>query len=139
MHGFYGSTFTWRKNVNALVDKGFYVVAVDLPGFGYSSKKPGINHSFESRANLLWDFIDTIDGNYEEGKRLKWILIGHSLGGAVVTKMAEQRQNQIVKLILVTPAINISPLNGFLSFLNNTFLKNEFLYLQSIFFSKKVV
>jgi len=137
VHGFYGSTFTWRKNVSALIEKGFYVIAVDMPGFGYSSKKSRINHSLDSRATLLWDFIDKLDRNYEAGKDLRWVLAGHSLGSAVISKMALQRQDDIDKLILVAPAINNSSNNNFSFLLADPVFKRWTAIFAEYFFFRK--
>ena len=38
VHGFGASGFHWRKNVNALATAGYRVYAIDLIGFGLSSK-----------------------------------------------------------------------------------------------------
>ncbi len=34
VHGLGGSTFSWRNNVAALTEEGYFVMAVDLPGIG---------------------------------------------------------------------------------------------------------
>ncbi|MEO1646268.1 MAG: hypothetical protein AAFR67_13840, partial [Chloroflexota bacterium] len=34
IHGFGGSTFTWRDNIGVIADAGYYAVALDLPPFG---------------------------------------------------------------------------------------------------------
>lgn len=108
IHGFYGSTFTWRNNINELIKRGFYVILVDIPGFGYSSKASNIDHTLSGRANLLWKFLDNLDSNFSAGNSLSWILVGHSMGGAVAAKMAEIRDSGIADLILVDPVINTS-------------------------------
>lgn len=97
IHGFCGSTFSWRKNADTLAANGYNVIAVDLPGFGYSDRTPGINHSASFNAQLLWQLLDTIhQGN--------WILAGHSMGAGTALAMASLRPQKTVKLILVDGA-----------------------------------
>jgi 2-hydroxy-6-oxonona-2,4-dienedioate hydrolase len=55
VHGFCGSTYAWRNNIDTLVSLNYKVVAVDLPGFGYSERNVMINQSQSNRARLLWD------------------------------------------------------------------------------------
>ncbi|TAE57903.1 MAG: alpha/beta hydrolase [Bacteroidetes bacterium] len=86
VHGFCGSTFSWRKTIPSLLAQGYAVTAVDLPPFGYSDRSPEINHSTSFQARLLWDFIRQIDPSGE-----KWVLIGHSMGAAVVGAMASYK------------------------------------------------
>jgi pimeloyl-ACP methyl ester carboxylesterase len=84
VHGFAGSTFSWRENTDTLSSSGYLVVAVDLPGVGYSERNPKVNQSQSNRAVLLWKFLNAID----MGETLSWNLVGHSLGGGTVEAMA---------------------------------------------------
>lgn len=52
IHGFGGSTFTWRDTLPALADAGFYAIALDLPPFGLSDKNPELDYSRSSMA--IW-------------------------------------------------------------------------------------
>ena len=53
VHGFVGSTFSWRENIDTLVKSGYYVVAVDLPGFGYSDRSLKVNQSQSNKARIV--------------------------------------------------------------------------------------
>lgn len=99
VHGFAGSTYSWNKNVSSLIESGFNVVAVDVAPFGYSDKSNKLNHSVDSRAKLLLNFINTIQPEAE------WNLIGHSMGGGIVAAMAIIDPEKINKVILVDPAL----------------------------------
>ena len=96
VHGFCGSTFSWRHNIEALQEAGFEVLAVDVPPYGYSDRAPRVNHSPSFQADLIWKLIDQL---YPE--RQKWSLIGHSLGGAIIGAMAARRQSQTSHVIFV--------------------------------------
>ncbi len=84
IHGFTGSSFSWRKTTTPLVDAGFFVVTADLPSFGYSSRYPELNQSNSNRAWLIWGLLDAIDGN----DTTRWNVVGHSMGGGVAEAMA---------------------------------------------------
>ncbi len=97
VHGFSGSTFSWRYNLEFFMENGFRVVAVDLPAYGFSDKKAEFNHSPTSRANLMWDFLETLEGD-------KWNLAGHSMGAAIVVAMAVKQPEKTENLVLVNGA-----------------------------------
>jgi pimeloyl-ACP methyl ester carboxylesterase len=99
VHGFGGSTFSWRYTATYLVDKGFYVVAADLPGFGLSERVPGYNHTAENRAGYMWALLD------ELAPGQNWHLVGHSMGGATAAEMALQRPKQTESLTLAAGAV----------------------------------
>jgi len=84
IHGFSGSTFCFRKNIEPLVKAGFVVVAADLPCFGYSERDPQLNQSQSNRARLLWLLLNAIDGS----DTTRWNLVGHSMGGGTAEAMA---------------------------------------------------
>ncbi len=99
VHGLGGSTFSWRYTAPALQEKGFRVIAVDLPGFGLSERKAGLDHSAEARAKLLWSFLETLDPGTQ------WNLVGHSMGGATVAAMALQQPERVNSLTLAAGAL----------------------------------
>ncbi len=106
VHGFGGSTFSWRNNIEDLVGKGYIVIAADLPGFGFSDKRKGIDHSQKNRSRILWDLLDQIDLSLtKEVKSLDWVLVGHSMGGGTVSAMAIDQPDKTSDLILVSGAL----------------------------------
>jgi pimeloyl-ACP methyl ester carboxylesterase len=97
VHGFCGSTMSWRMNWDTLVQAGYRVVAVDLPGFGYSERDPDINQSQSNRARLLWDLLKEID----RGDTAGWNIVGHSMGGGTVEAMALMHPERTRSLTIV--------------------------------------
>jgi pimeloyl-ACP methyl ester carboxylesterase len=97
VHGFCGSTFSWRKNIDTLVKAGYLVVAVDLPGFGYSDRNLHVNQSQSGRAHLIWALLAKID----EGNKGKWNIVGHSMGGGAVEAMALMNPDRVQTVTLV--------------------------------------
>src|SRR5688572_15594953 len=61
LHGFGGSTFTWRGTLDPLVEAGYYVVAMDLPPFGLSDKSAGLDYTRTGLANLVVGVMDDLD------------------------------------------------------------------------------
>jgi pimeloyl-ACP methyl ester carboxylesterase len=105
VHGFGGSTYSWRHNVNALQQAGFNVLAVDLPAFGYSDRPPQMNHSNSKRAQLLWGLIDSITSNKTHNTPRNWHFVGHSMGASVIIAMEQLRPQRTASLALVDGAV----------------------------------
>lgn len=106
VHGLGGSTFSWRHNIQPLVDAGLLVAAVDLPGFGYSSRQHGINHSQGNRAKLVWSLLQEIELTLEsKNALLNWNLVGHSMGGGTVAAMALKKPSRTESLVFVAGAV----------------------------------
>jgi pimeloyl-ACP methyl ester carboxylesterase len=81
IHGFCGSTFSWRNNADTLAANGYRTVCVDMPGFGYSSRQLNINHAPSQNARIIWAVLDSISTT-------GWHIAGHSMGAAVAADMA---------------------------------------------------
>ncbi len=71
----------------------YHVVAFDLPGFGRSTKQNVLYSPANYTAFVKWATSQYVKGTF--------ILIGHSLGGAVALSYAAAYQNDLQKLILV--------------------------------------
>lgn len=106
VHGLGGSTFTWRNNAPYLYDQGYVVVTADLPGFGYSDKSTGIDHSQKNRSSLLWSLLEDIDSSLDTvSKQKAWTLVGHSMGGGAVSAMSMENPTRTNQLVLVSGAL----------------------------------
>lgn len=103
LHGLGGSTFSWRETVPTLTRAGYRVLAADLPGFGYSDRKAGLDHSQEARGALMWKLL-----NQEGLPGLGWILGGHSMGGGTVAAMAMSRPDQVEGLFMADGVVRES-------------------------------
>lgn len=95
VHGLSSNSDAWAKNIATLSTK-FTCIAIDLPGYGKSSK-PKADYTPSYFAEILHKFIKKL-----ELKNI--ILIGHSMGGQASIKLATTYPNAIEKLILVAPA-----------------------------------
>ena len=79
-----------------LLSDKFRVIAIDFPGFG-KSPEPLQAWTVSDYARLVEKFIDHL-------KIKKCILIGHSFGGRVATKIAAKNPKNVEKLILIASA-----------------------------------
>ncbi|MBF8149711.1 alpha/beta hydrolase [Winogradskyella sp. F6397] len=95
VHGLSSNSDAWSKNIEAL-KKDYTCIALDLPGYGKSSK-PKADYTPSFFADVLHRFIEKL-----QLKNI--ILIGHSMGGQASIKFATTYPDRIEKLILVAPA-----------------------------------
>jgi pimeloyl-ACP methyl ester carboxylesterase len=95
VHGFGASTDHWRKNIAGL-QQDFEVYAIDLLGFGRSGK-PDWQYSGDLWRDQLHQFIQEVIGRPA-------VLAGNSLGGYSVLKVAAQRPESAVGLVLLNGA-----------------------------------
>jgi len=101
LHGYGGSSFSWRTWVPALAARG-RVLLVDMKGFGRAPKPADGRYAPADLADLVLRFIELRDL-----RRLT--LVGHSLGGGValyVTLGLHDRgdDRRLVRLVLVASA-----------------------------------
>lgn len=101
IHGFGGSTFGWRHVMEPLAASGWYVVALDLPGFGLAEKGWGGAYDHASHARFVLAVMNRMQINLA-------VLAGHSMGGNVVSWVAALAPERIRALALIDAAI-VSP------------------------------
>ncbi|MGH8051636.1 MAG: alpha/beta fold hydrolase [Arenimonas sp.] len=85
IHGFAGSTFSFRELAPALAKAGHPVLAIDLPGYGYSQRT-----SFSgTAADALWQLLE------QERPGQSWCFLGHSMGAKLVGQMAALKPDRV--------------------------------------------
>lgn len=119
LHGFGGSTATWRDTAPALAAAGAEVVAYDRPAFGFTERilddaldafraRTGVDlYGPDGQVALLDALIDTLldaDGSGAGGSR-PVVLVGHSAGGTLAAEYALRRPERLAGVVLVAPAI----------------------------------
>ncbi|MBI9065949.1 MAG: alpha/beta hydrolase [Salinivirgaceae bacterium] len=95
IHGLGSNMAAWKKNFSQL-KADYRCIAIDLPGYGKSSKNP---HS-----GLMSFYADVVMEFSEKMNLGKIILAGHSMGGQTAIVAALKYPEKIEKLILVDPA-----------------------------------
>jgi carboxylesterase len=96
-HGFTGSPQSMRPWAEHLAAQGFAVRLPRLPGHGTSWQ--------ELNRTRFEDWYAAIDGAFMElaGRCSKVVVAGLSMGGTLVTRLAEQRGTEIAGVMLVNP------------------------------------
>ncbi|GGU42411.1 alpha/beta hydrolase [Streptomyces albospinus] len=97
VHGLGGSSLNWSALMPLLADR-VAAEAIDLPGFGDSPPPDDGNYSVHAQARTVIRYLDAAG-------RGPVHLIGNSLGGAVVTRVAAARPDLVRTLTLISPAL----------------------------------
>lgn len=113
IHGAWHSSLHWNKVSGLLTDMEHHVVAIDLPGHGLNAKFPTsylrqdltLLKTEESPLKAI-TITDYVNAAVEAVRALavgrKVIVVGHSLGGLVITQLGEQVPDLIDRLVYLT-------------------------------------
>jgi len=96
LHGMANSIQSFRF-VAPLLAEDYYVVAVDMPGFGLSSKPDDFDYRAPNMARVIGDFI-------EELGLEQTVVGGHSMGGAIAMRVA-LNEPVVNGLVVMNPGI----------------------------------
>lgn len=99
IHGFGGSTFTWRDQMQPLADAGYYAVALDLPPFGLSEKSSDLDYSRSWMADIVAGLMDELELQSAS-------IVGHSMGGGVTGQFAVRHIERVDKLVFVAGGVS---------------------------------
>jgi pimeloyl-ACP methyl ester carboxylesterase len=97
VHGFGSCTYSWRYNLDALAAKGFRTYAIDVKGFGLTAKPRDGQYHLAVFSQQLLDFLDAM-------KLERPILVGNSMGGAVIARLALLHPDRVAGVVLVDAA-----------------------------------
>jgi len=92
VHGAWQAPYVWDAVRTDLEKKGNKVIVIELPGHG-ADQTPTYTLSMNAYRDKVVDAINKVDG--------KVILVGHSMGGVVVTAVAEKIPAKISKLVYI--------------------------------------
>ncbi len=95
IHGWSESHVVFN-NISKLLSRKYRCISIDLPGFGGSDAIPDVTLNKVSR--LIKKLVDRL-------KIKKYSLVGHSLGGAVTLVYADSHQDEIDKVVLISPFV----------------------------------
>lgn len=96
LHGLVAEAETFRK-LGDQMPSGRRVVALDLPGAGFSERPTTSDTSFDGIAGTIREVIAALDMK-------STVLLGHSYGGAIAMRIAVSFPNLLHGLILLSPA-----------------------------------
>lgn len=123
VHGSLHGAFCWTRVTPFLVEAGFKVLAIDLPGCGlngrfpasafarpfdpeaYSAERsPVASLTLQDYADCVGDIVDRLHAS--DGEPL--VLVGHSLGGITLNAVGESHASKIRALVYVCAVIPAS-------------------------------
>jgi len=96
VHGFAASVHAWRPWIERLA-ADYRLIAIDLPGHGLTEAPKGYRATLEGNAGL-------IDSLADHAHVSRFVLAGHSMGGAVSLGYAMSRPERLDALVLVDSA-----------------------------------
>ena len=99
IHGYTASLYVWKTVAPMLAENGLHVVALDLPGFGYSDKPKWFDYTITSQARIVSRFMNRLGIG-------RATVIGSSYGGAVAATLALDYPERVEKLVLVDAVSN---------------------------------
>ncbi len=99
LHGSPGSWDAYKTYLSDIdLQKKYRLIAIDRPGFGYSNF--GEAEDLNTQANLILSFIQSKNNNRPI------TLIGHSMGGPVIVKLATKNPKLFKNLVILAGAID---------------------------------
>lgn len=93
IHGIGQYVEAWLSNIEALASE-HRVYALDVIGYGKTDKPSGASYGLDAVAQFVSDFMDAV--GIERAH-----VVGHSLGGALATRLALKHPEKVNKLVLV--------------------------------------
>ena len=99
IHGFISSTLIWSDMFLPLADAGFRVIAIDMPGYGYSDKPPDGQYTIDWQAHTIVSLMDRLEIDTAT-------IVGASYGGAVAATIALDYPERVERLVLVGTVSN---------------------------------
>ena len=100
IHGSPGSWMHYMKYMwDTAMRKKFRVVSIDRPGFGYSDFGKALH--LQEQCNIILPVLQSLK------KEHPLFLVGHSMGGPVVTKLAADAPELFKTVVIVAGAIDI--------------------------------
>jgi pimeloyl-ACP methyl ester carboxylesterase len=100
VHGSFQGPYAWQYVKAELEQAGQKVIVVELPGHGQDQTPPA-TLTLNSYRDKVIAAINTVPGQV--------VLVGHSLGGAVITAVADSVPNRIERLVYLAGFV---PANG---------------------------
>jgi len=102
IHGTAAWSGFWREVADHLAGRGWRVIAIDLPPFGWSGRDPEGRYDRAAQAERLAAVLRT--------QTKKAFVVGHSFGAGAATELALRHPDELQGLVLVDAALG--PLDG---------------------------
>jgi len=105
-HGYAEHAGRYEHVAQALVDAGAAVYAADHLSHGRSEGEPGL---FDDIEDMVADTVQVVSTAKGEHAGLPLVLIGHSMGGIIAARYAQEHGDELAALVLSGPAIGGNP------------------------------
>jgi pimeloyl-ACP methyl ester carboxylesterase len=106
VHGTAAWSGFWRGPATHLATRGWRVIAVDLPPFGWSEHDPEARYSRTDQAERLSAVLAALAGRPA-------VVVAHSFGSGAATELALRHPRQVRSLVLVDAALGeLDPKQG---------------------------
>ena len=106
MHGFPELWWSWRRQLTAFAEAGYWAVAPDMRGYNESSKPKDV------RAYEVERLASDIDGLVRALGRKTAIIVGHDWGAVVAWRVAEQYPALVERLAILNVPHPLSMMKG---------------------------
>lgn len=93
LHGFAADKSVWLE-VAKLLTPHFHLIIPDLPGWGESSRVADASYNIDAQVARLDAFVQVL-------RLRRFMLVGHSMGGAIAGVYASSHPGQVAELALV--------------------------------------
>lgn len=93
LHGFASDKGVWLETAKLLTPH-FHLIIPDLPGWGESSRVADASYNIDAQAARLDAFVQTL-------RLQRFVLVGHSMGGAIAGVYASEHPEHVAELALV--------------------------------------
>ena len=97
IHGTAAWSGFWRQVADHLAGRGWRVIAIDLPPFGWSGRDPESRYDRATQAERLAAVLRT------QSKRA--VVVGHSFGAGAATELALRHPGELKGLVLIDAAL----------------------------------
>jgi pimeloyl-ACP methyl ester carboxylesterase len=97
IHGLGGCWQNWLENIRPIAETGRRVIALDLPGFGYSEPPGDEDISISGYGRVVNALCDELDLG-------EVVLCGHSMGGFTACETAIQFPERVERVVLISAA-----------------------------------
>jgi len=97
VHGFCLSTASLEGIAEEYCKAGYFVVTVDAPNFGYSTRET-TKMTLLPREEIIFSLVQSLGGT--------WVVGGHSMGGGIALNLASMYPETFTGLVLFAPQTN---------------------------------
>ncbi len=97
IHGLGSYLKFWRYQLDEFAARGYRVIAIDMVGYGKSSKPASFPYTMEAMGDVVRELLKQIEVT-------KPVLVGHSMGGQIATSFAIRYPAEVAAVVLTAPA-----------------------------------